>query len=77
MDDERDRGDRKAGPEGAGRQREAQGQYERAQQSGSVEGERAALQTLNIQTMQNEMEQLKRRVTKLEEELTALKGPTS
>jgi polyhydroxyalkanoate synthesis regulator phasin len=58
------------------RQQEAADRYQRARASGSVEGERSARQALEIQTLQNQIDRLERRVTSLEDELTALKSST-
>lgn len=68
MDDER-HGDR-----GEAQRQEAEDRLRRAQASGSVEGERAALQALDVQTLQNRLERLERRVSGLEDEVAALRG---
>lgn len=74
MDEEWQGGQTKAERQSDVRQQEAVDRYQRAQASGSVEGERAALQALDVQTLQNRLDRLERRVTSLEDEVTALRS---
>lgn len=74
MDDERHGEQAEAERQSDARQQEAVDRYQRAQTSGSVEGERAALHALDVQILQNRLDRLERRVTSLEDEVTALRS---
>lgn len=74
MDNEPHRDKSQAQEQNQARQREAEDRYQRAQKSGSLEGERHALQALDVQTIQNRLAQLEGRVSSLEDEVAALRG---
>lgn len=74
MDDERQQEQVEAQRHGEVRQQEAEDRYRRAQASGSLEGERAALHALDVQTLQNRVDRLERRVTGLEDEVAVLRS---
>lgn len=74
MDDERHENQIEARQQSDVQHQEAVDRYRRAQGRGSLEGERAALQALDVQTLQNRLDGLEQRVTRLEDEVQALKG---
>lgn len=74
MDDQRRRRDEEADRDNETRRQEAANDYERAQGGLSLERERAALHSLDLETVRSQVERLERRVARLEEELNALRS---
>jgi hypothetical protein len=73
MDDERQIDQSEAYRQNDARQREAEDRYQAAQKKGSLEGERAALQALDVQALQNRLARVEGRLNRLEDEVTALR----
>lgn len=76
MDDKRNADQAEAERQGDTRQQQAADRYQRAQSSGSVERERAALHALDVQTLENRLARLEGKVNRLEDEdeVAALRG---